>query len=47
MRLRGALVDIARRLRRGRDEHRSAEARARFWAEAREGEREADARVRN
>ncbi len=41
--LRRALLDIWRRLAQGRSERRSAELRARFWSEVREGEREAEA----
>ena len=42
-RLRGALRRLWRRSQRGQDERRAAEARARFWAEVREGQREAEA----
>lgn len=33
-------------LQRGRDARRAARTRARFWAEVREGQREAEARLR-
>lgn len=46
-RLRRVLARLLRWSRRSRDERRSGAARARFWAEAREGEREAEARARN
>ncbi|HZO10449.1 MAG TPA: hypothetical protein VFC77_13770 [Myxococcota bacterium] len=42
-RLRHALWRAWRRAQRGADQRRTAEARARFWAEVREGEREAEA----
>jgi len=45
-RLRPLLNDLWRRLRKGRDERRVPGARARFWAEVRAGEREAEARLR-
>jgi hypothetical protein len=45
-RLRYALRRAWRRSQRGADERRAAEARARFWAEVREGEREAEAQSR-
>jgi hypothetical protein len=35
-----------RRLRKGHDEHRVVEARARFWAEVHAGELEAEAQLR-
>jgi chromosome condensin MukBEF MukE localization factor len=44
--LRPWLTDLWRRLRKGRDEQRAAEARARFWAEVRAGELEAEAQLR-
>lgn len=44
-RLRHTLARAWRRLRRGHDERRVAGARARFWAELREGEREAAAQA--
>jgi hypothetical protein len=46
-RVRDALGRLMRWLQRGRDERRVAETRARFWAEVREGEREAEARSRS
>jgi hypothetical protein len=46
-RLRRVLARLRRWSQKSRDERRSGAARARFWAEAREGEREAEARVRN
>jgi len=46
-RLRRVLARLRRWSHKSRDERRSGAARARFWAEAREGEREAEARVRN
>jgi len=46
-RLRRVLARLLRWSHRSRDERRSGAARARFWAEAREGEREAEARARN
>ena len=45
-RLRHALWRLWRRSRRGPDERRAAMARARFWAEVREGQREAEAQSR-
>jgi hypothetical protein len=45
-RLRGVLAGLWRWLRKGHDERRVAAARARFWSEVREGEREAEAHVR-
>jgi hypothetical protein len=45
-RLRHALWRLWRESQRGSDERRAAEARARFWAEVREGEREAEAHSR-
>jgi hypothetical protein len=42
-RLRPMLSHLWRRLQKGRGERRTAEARTRFWAEVREGQREADA----
>jgi chromosome condensin MukBEF MukE localization factor len=45
-RLRRALRRVWRRSQRGPGECREAEARARFWAEVREGEREAEAQSR-
>jgi hypothetical protein len=45
-RLQRALAGIGRWSHKGRDERRSATARARFWAEARAGEREAEAHGR-
>jgi hypothetical protein len=39
------LTDLWRRLRSGHDDRRAARARARFWAELREGEREAAAQA--
>ncbi len=44
--LRHVLSRIWRRSRKGLDERRAAKARARFWAEVREGQREAAARAR-
>lgn len=41
-RLRHALDRLWRRLQNGRRERRTAAARARFWAEVREGQREAE-----
>ena len=46
-RLRRVLARLRRWSHKSRDERRSGAARARFWAEARAGEREAEARVRN
>jgi hypothetical protein len=46
-RLRHVLSRLMRRSQRGRDERRVAATRARFWAELREGEREAEARMRS
>jgi hypothetical protein len=45
-RLQRALRDLRQRLRRGPDELRTEQARARFWAEVREGQREAEAQSR-
>jgi hypothetical protein len=45
-RLRHALSLLWRRSQTGPDERRAAKARARFWAEVREGQREAEARSR-
>lgn len=45
-RLHRALQALRRRLRRGPDERRAEEARARFWAEVREGQREAESESR-
>lgn len=45
-RLRDALRRLWRRSRRGPDEARTARARARFWAEVREGQSEAEANSR-
>ena len=45
-RLRYALSRLCRRSQRGPGERREAEARARFWAEVRVGEREAEAHSR-
>jgi hypothetical protein len=45
-RLRHALWRLWRRSKRGPEERRAAKARARFWAEVREGEREAEAHSR-
>ena len=42
----GALRRLWRRSQRGPGERRAAEARARFWAEVREGQREAEAHSR-
>lgn len=42
-RLRPKLSHLWRRLQKGRGERRTAEARTRFWAEVREGQREAEA----
>jgi hypothetical protein len=44
--LRRAWGLLRQRLRRGGDERRASTARARFWAEVREGQREAEARSR-
>ena len=44
--LRDVLTRLWRWLRKGHDERRVVAARARFWAEVREGEREAEAHVR-
>lgn len=44
--LRDALWRLWRRSQRGGDERRTADARAHFWAEVREGQREAEARTR-
>jgi hypothetical protein len=45
-RLSHALRRLWRRPQRGPDERRVTETRARFWAEVREGEREAEAHSR-
>ena len=45
-RLRPLLVRAFRWLRKGHDERRAADARARFWSEVRAGEREAEAQLR-
>ena len=45
-RLRQALGRLWRRSKEGPDERRVAKERARFWAEMREGQREAEARSR-
>ena len=45
-RLRHALDDLWRRSRKGARERRTAEARARFWADVREGQREAESHSR-
>jgi chromosome condensin MukBEF MukE localization factor len=45
-RLQPLLIDLWRRLRKGHTERRVAEARARFWAEVRQGERDAEAQLR-
>jgi len=45
-RLEEALGRLSRWLRKGRVERRAAKARARFWAEVRAGQREAEARSR-
>jgi hypothetical protein len=45
-RLRYALARLWRRSQRGPDERRTAKARARFWTEVREGQREAEDRLR-
>jgi hypothetical protein len=42
-RLRPMLSRLWRRLRKGPDERRTAKARTHFWAEVREGQREAEA----
>ena len=44
--LRRTLASLRRMVKRGRDERRTVEARERFWAEVREGEREAETRSR-
>ena len=44
--LRDVLNRLWRWLRKGHDERRVTAARARFWAELREGEREAEAHLR-
>jgi hypothetical protein len=44
--LRDVLTQIWRWLRKGHHERRVTAARARFWAELREGEREAEAHLR-
>jgi hypothetical protein len=46
-RLHHAWALLRRRLLRGGDERRASTARARFWAEVREGQREAKARSRS
>jgi hypothetical protein len=46
-RLGSALRRLWRRSRKGAEERRIAKARARFWSEVREGEREAEARARS
>jgi hypothetical protein len=46
-RLRRALWRLWRRSQTGPGERREAEERARFWAEVREGQREAEARSRS
>ena len=46
-RLRRVFARLRRWSHKSRDERRSGAARARFWAEAREGEREAEARVQD
>ena len=45
-RVRPTLNGLWRWLRKGHDERRVAEARARFWASVREGERDAEAQLR-
>jgi chromosome condensin MukBEF MukE localization factor len=45
-RLRRLLPRAWRWLRKGHDERRAADTRARFWAEVRAGEREAEAQLR-
>ena len=45
-RLRYALRRLWQRSQRGPDERRTAKIRARFWAELREGQREAEGRLR-
>jgi hypothetical protein len=45
-RLQHAVARLWRWSRSVRDERRSSEARERFWAEVREGEREAEAHLR-
>lgn len=44
-RVRELLARVGRWTHKGRDDRRSAAARARFWADARAGEREAAARA--
>ena len=44
--LRQALARLWKRSQKGRAEARAVEARARFWAELREGQREAEAHSR-
>jgi len=46
LRTRRALSNLWRRMTKRRSERRSAVARARFWSELREGEREAEAQSR-
>ena len=46
-RLRPLLTGLWRRLRKGHDERRVARERTRFWAEVREGQREAEAHLRD
>ena len=46
-RLRHAWRLFRQMLRRGGDERRASTARARFWTEVREGQREAEARSRS
>lgn len=46
-RIREALASVRRQLRRGSEEQRKAKDRVRFWAELREGEREAEARSKS
>jgi hypothetical protein len=46
-RLRQALLRLWRRSQRSPGERRAAKARARFWAEVREGQREAEAHSRS
>jgi hypothetical protein len=47
MRIRRTLRSLWLRLGRGSAEQRTRDARARFWAEVREGERDAEARTRS
>lgn len=44
--LQALLTGLLRWLRKGHDERRTVEARARFWAEVRAGEREAETEQR-